>query len=114
MADNTSGGYGSLKRPEDYMSLPERHEALTKAQSAVRGLLDVVKKNPDDPAILNLLDNMKDVLHMLRQADDRAFIRYAKELGAMVLQPDYPHSIRAWYFGEFGEIIEDYGDDKNV
>lgn len=98
--------------PNKKLSLPERHEMFVAAQRAVRAAENLAMVNPDDTAIKTILNSVTNILNMIRKADDRAFIQYAKELGAQMNLPDYPHSIKAWYEDEFLELLEAYNDES--
>lgn len=101
----------SNPKPEK-MTLPEWHETLADLQQVIRMVEEIAQRNPESSLIKNVLKRALNILEKVKVADQKVFLRYAKELGAKVQQPDYPHSIKAWYEDDFVHLLEEYGDEQ--
>ncbi len=101
----------SNPKPEK-MTLPEWHQTLADLQQIIRLIEDIAAQNPEDNLIRITLKRALNILKIIKAADQKAFLRYAKELGAKVQQADYPHSIKTWYEDDFIHLLEEYGDEQ--
>ena len=83
------------------------------AKNLLRSIEERIIANPNDRTLAEDLKRVRNIFRISWMAEEKDFWRYAEELGAKVMEADYPHSIRTWYFSEFSPFLEEMKKDRD-